>query len=136
MTEEMGGGGGREKRRKRKEKGGRGDLEVMTKLSAIYDMFSVTTHSGQLLHIVIRGTQRCKTNFLKQKINAFKVSHYQSGGCPLFRSSLCNVNRGAVETEIFNTILYSLVPRPSSCAFIVQEGLGTRLHSIVLTVVL
>ena len=70
-------GGGREKRRKRKEKGGRGDLEVMTKLSAIYDMFSVTTHSGQLLHIVIRGTQRCKTNFLKQKINALK--------CPITR---------------------------------------------------
>ena len=34
MTEEVGGGGGREKRRKRKEKGGRGDLEVMTKLSS------------------------------------------------------------------------------------------------------
>ena len=42
-----------------------------------YDMFRVTTHRGQLLHIIIRGAQRCKTNFLKQKI-LLKVSCYQS----------------------------------------------------------
>ena len=44
-----------------------GDDQVVT-----CDMFNVTTHCGQLLHIVIRGTQRCKTNFLKQKISALK----------------------------------------------------------------
>ena len=56
-----------ERRGEKKEMGGvwwerGGDDQVVT-----CDMFNVTTHCGQLLHIVIRGTQRCKTNFLKQK---------------------------------------------------------------------
>ena len=35
------------------------------------------THCGQLLHIIIRGAQRCKTNFLKWKV-LLEVSCYQS----------------------------------------------------------
>ena len=60
---------GEEKEKEREGREGRfgGNDQVVT-----CDMFSVTTHSGQLLHIVIRDTQRCKTNFLKQKINALK----------------------------------------------------------------
>ena len=70
-----------EKRRRRGERGQRGGKgkegrrgskdQVVT-----YDMFQVITYCGQLLHIIIRGTQRCKTNFLKQK-ELLKVSCYQ-----------------------------------------------------------
>ena len=58
--------GRREGKGKRGERGeGRfgGNDQVVS-----YDMISATTHPGQLLHIIIRGTQRSKTNFLKQKI--------------------------------------------------------------------
>ena len=56
---------GEEKEKEREGREGRlgGNDQVVS-----YDSISATTHSGQLLHIVIRGTQRCKTNFLKQKI--------------------------------------------------------------------
>ena len=72
---------GEEKEKKREGRDGRfgGNDQVVS-----YDMFSVTTHSGQLLHIVIRGTQRCKTNFLKQKIKcpAIKVVGVHYSGVP------------------------------------------------------
>ena len=46
----MGGGGGREKRRRRKERGGRGDLEVMTKLSAM---------TCRPLNLQLKSAMRC-----------------------------------------------------------------------------
>ena len=46
------------------EEGRRGSKDQVV----TYNMFQVSTHCGQLLHIIIRGAQRCKTNFLKWKV--------------------------------------------------------------------
>ena len=56
---------GEEKEKKREGREGRfGDNDQVVTC----DMINATTHPGQLLHVIIRGTQRSKTNFLKQKI--------------------------------------------------------------------
>ena len=98
---EVGVGGRREGKGKEGRRESKG--QVVT-----YNMFQVITYCGQLLHIIIRGTQRCKTNFLKQKV-LLEVSCYQSSKCTPFLFTCENwantgsQNKGACPSSSWQT---------------------------------